>query len=236
MTFFAQLEGIHNDNFDASVSRVMEDATWKRQRIIVIQPAARLIPAVAHLAQWDLIFPPNNGVAKIMAQGMEVGHAYSSAIDQVLAHSQLREWEYILTIEQDNCPPRDGILALLRTLDAHPEFAAVSGLYWCKGETGCAHIWGDVADPMPNFRPQVPRADTVQECCGISMGFALWRLSLFADERLPRPFFKTKAGSEGVGTQDLAFWSSGARALGYRCAVDTRVKVGHVSTEDDRIW
>lgn len=228
-------QGQHNTDFDVSAARVLADASWKHQRIVVIQPAALMIPAIAHLAQWDLIFPPNNGVAKLMTQGAEVGKAYSDAIEGVIRHPELSKWEFILTVEQDNCPPRDGVLELIKTLDAHPEFAAVSGLYWCKGPGGCAHIWGDINDPVPNYRPQVPYPDALIECYGISMGFALWRIAMFKDPKLPRPLFRTKAGKQGVGTQDLAFWGDGARQLGYRCAVDCRVKVGHV---DDQgvIW
>jgi hypothetical protein len=60
------------------------------------------------------------------------------------------------------------------------------------------------------------------------MGFNLWRMSMFKDPKLEKPLFKTKASpSEGVGTQDLAFWSM-AKKYGYRCAVDCGVLVGHV--------
>jgi hypothetical protein len=73
------------------------------------------------------------------------------------------------------------------------------------------------------------------------MGFTLFRLSLFKDERLRRPWFKTLAGKEGVGTQDLQFWGN-ARQFGYRCAVDTRVLVGHYDYDGklggipDTVW
>ena len=121
-------------------------------------------------------------------------------------------------------------------MEAHPEFACIGGLYWTKGEGGQPQIWGDPTDPQTNFRPIVPKPDCLNECCGTGMGFNLWRLKMFADKRLPRPLFRTKASKEeGVGTQDLAFWSS-ARALGYRCAIDTRIKVGHYSVEQDIMW
>ena len=52
------------------------------------------------------------------------------------------------------------------------------------------------------------------------------RLSMFRDERLRKPWFKTVAGADGVGTQDLYFWND-ARKYGYRCAIDCDVLVGH---------
>ena len=128
-----------------------------------------------------------------------------------------------------------GLLKLLEAMDAHPELAAVSGLYFTKGEGGVAQIWGDPKDAIINFRPQVPIPESVQECCGTGMGFVLWRMSLFRDERIEKPWFKTEKGTGGVSTQDLAFWSK-ARKWGHRCAVDTRVKVGHIDPTTGFIW
>jgi hypothetical protein len=221
--------GINNADLNKTGSRLIKGGSWKKQRVVVIVPADEMIPAKVALSHWALIFPPNNGVVRILAQGMEVGEAYSTAIDQVLLHPQLKDFEYILTMEHDNTPPADGLLKLLETLEAHAELAAVSGLYFTKGEMGCAQIWGDPADPVLNFRPQIPRAESVQECCGTGMGFAVWRMAMFKDTRIERPLFKTEKGANGVSTQDLAFWTK-ARKYGYRCAVDTRVKVGHIDS------
>ena len=187
------------------------------------------------LSHWNLIFPPNNGVVRILALGAEVGAAYSEAIESVLAHPELSQWEYILTIESDNMPPADGVLKLLKDMDEYPQYDCIGGLYFCKGDGGCAHIWGDPKDPVLNFRPQVPLVDTVMECNGSSMGFHLWRTKMFKDKKLRKPWFKTIAGQEGVGTQDLYFWGD-AKKHGYRTAVDTSVKVGHYSVQDDIVW
>jgi hypothetical protein len=171
----------------------------------------------------------------MLCLGLEVGDAYSQAIEFVINHDELNKWEYILTLESDNMPPSDGILRLIESVDAHPELAAMSGLYWTKGEGGCPQIWGDPKDPVLNFRPQPPQPDCVQECCGIGMGFGLWRVKMFRDPKLRRPWFKTRASKEGVGTQDLYAWED-LRKHGYRCAVDTRVRVGHYDHEQDIVW
>lgn len=227
--------GLNNGDLSKAGARLMKGASWKRQRVVVVIPADDMIPAKVALSHWGLIFPPNNGVVRILAQGMEVGHAYSSAIEQILAHPDLKNWEYILTIEHDNTAPQDGLLKLLETMEAHPELDCVGGLYWTKGEGGCAQIWGDPNDPVLNFRPQIPRPESVQECCGTGMGFNLWRISMFKDERIEKPWFQTVKGAGGVSTQDLAFWSK-ARKWGHRCAIDTRVKVGHFDQTTGMIW
>lgn len=227
--------GVNNANLGVASARLMKSGSWKRQNIIVVVPADSVIHAKVCLSIWNLIWPPNNSVVRILAQGMEVGNAYTAAIEQILTHPQLKEFQYVLTIEHDNLPPQDGVLKLLEVLEDHKELSWVSGLYFCKGENGCAQIWGDPNDPVLNFRPQPPKLDTVQECCGTGQGFTLYRLAMFKDERLERPWFKTEKGPQGVSTQDLAF-ASKARKWGYRCAVDTRVKVGHIDVKTGFVW
>jgi hypothetical protein len=235
--------GYHAANIDDTVKRLREGGSWKRQNIVVIVPSADTIPAKVVLTWWSLAFPPNNGVVKLMALGDEVGVAYSSAIESVLAHDQLKDWEYILTIEHDNAPPADGVVRLVEQMEKHPELSCIGGLYFTKGYGGCAQIWGDPKDPVPNFRPQLPDPNGgLVECCGTGMGFNLWRINMFKDGRLKRPWFRTLKGKdgEGVGTQDLVFWGD-ARKYGYRCAIDCSVKVGHYDLEGkfgppDMMW
>lgn len=235
--------GEHNSDLSATSARLLKGGSWKKQRIVVIIPAAAQIPAKVALSLWNLAFPPNQPVARILAQGMEVGDAYSSAIEQVVAHPELSQWEYILTVEHDNMPPQDGVVRLIEQMEAHKDFACIGGLYFTKGYGGVAQIWGDPKDPTGlNFRPQVPRPNELQECCGTGMGFNLWRMSMFKDPKLRRPWFKTLNGAEGqgVGTQDLYFWAD-ARKHGYRCAIDTSVRVGHYDLEGrfgppDFVW
>lgn len=227
--------GKHNEGIEAAFQRVLEGATWKNQRVVVIMPAARDIPTKVALSHWSLMFPPNQPVFRLLALGQEVGDAYCNAIEMVLAHEELSKWEYILTIEHDNVPPPDGLLKLIKRMDQHPEYSCIGGLYWCKGESGTPQIWGDPKDPVLNFRPQPPVPGEIVECCGTGMGFNLWRMGMFKDERLRKPWFKTVAGAEGLGTQDLYFWAD-ARKHGHRCAVDCDVLVGHYDAKTEMCW
>ena len=227
--------GLHNEDIEGSFHRIIKGATWKRQRIVVIMPAANSIPAKVAWSHMSLIFPPNQPVYRLLALGQEVGDAYCNTIQSVLDHPELSTWEYILTIEHDNAPPPDGVIKLVKQMDAHPELACIGGLYWTKGLDGAPQIWGDPKDPVLNFRPQPPKPGELVECCGTGMGFNLWRISLFKDKRLRKPWFKTIAGAEGVGTQDLYFWAD-ARKHGFRCAVDCSVLVGHYDHVHDIMY
>lgn len=228
--------GAHNEDLNKTQNRLIKGGSWKKQRVVVIIPAGAQIPAKAALSHWNIMFPPNQAVVRILAQGMEVGEAYSTAIEAVLNDPNLKEWEYILTLEHDNCPPADGLIKLIKQMEEHPEYACIGGLYFTKGWDGVAQIWGDPKDPLLNFRPQPPQAGQLVECCGTGMGFNLWRMSMFKDPKLRKPWFKTIASAqEGIGTQDLYFWGD-ARKYGYRCAIDCDVKVGHYDFEQDMMW
>lgn len=227
--------GWHNHDIEAAFYRVTEGATWKKARTVCIMPAAAMIPTKVAMSHWCLMTPPNQPFFRMAALGQEVGDAYSNGIEEILANPELSQWEYLLTIEHDNTPPPDGLIKLVKRMDAHPEFACIGGLYWTKFESGVPQIWGDVTDPVLNFRPQPPRPGELVECYGTGMGFNLWRLSMFKDERLQKPWFRTIADATGVGTQDLSFWAD-ARKYGYRCAVDCDVLVGHYDHQSGINW
>lgn len=228
--------GRHNADLHKSTQRIIQGASWKKQRVVMLIPAGVSIPTKVYLSHMGLMFPPNQSAHKMAAIGMEVGEAFSSSIAEIIAHPELSQWEYLLTIEHDNVPPPDGLIALLNRMEQYPEFACIGGLYWTKGEGGVPQIWGDIKDPVINFRPQPPDpAGGLVECWGTGMGFNLWRMKMFKDDRLRKPWFKTIAGKEGVGTQDLYFWGD-AHKYGYRCAIDCGVKVGHYDVNTDTMW
>lgn len=238
--------GRHNADLVTTTTRLINEGNWKKQRVVVVIPAGPTIPAKVYLSHMALIFPPNQAVVRIegtpsvwMTQDTEVGAGFSSAFEGILAHPELSTWEYILTIEHDNIPPPDGVVKLIKRMEEHPEFACIGGLYFLKGETGCAQIWGDVSDPVLNFRPQIPDPNGgLVECVGTGMGFNLWRISALVElrKKVPAPWFVTKCGIGGTGTQDLSFWGDIGRKNGLRCAIDCGVKVGHYDHTTGISW
>jgi len=55
--------GGHSADLGKTRARLIKGGSWKKQRIIVILPAADTIPAKVALTHWNLAFPPNNGVS-----------------------------------------------------------------------------------------------------------------------------------------------------------------------------
>ena len=132
-------------------------------------------------------------------------------------------------------PPQDGVLRLLESMEANKKYSVIGGMYFCKGFGSCCQIWGDINDPILNFRPQLPDPNGgLVECCGTGMGFNLFRLKMFKDKKLRRPWFVTQK-KDGISTQDLYF-ASDARKHGYRFAVDCGCKCGHYEQETDTVW
>lgn len=228
--------GAHNANLSASSERLLTGKAYRDLSTVIIVPTRGMIPARAVENWMGLMTPMNQKVVRIFISGMEVGAAYEAAFSMIMAHDEIRNWKYALTLEEDNLPPPDGLLKLYESIDGH---AAVGGLYWTKGEGGQPMIYGDPTGIL-NFIPQVPIKDTVQECNGLGMGFTLFDLEIFRNESIPRPWFQTlQAFNPGLGiksyTQDLYFFEQVRRA-GYKVACDTRVKVGHLDTETGLVW
>jgi hypothetical protein len=170
-------------------------------------------------------------------EGMEVGEAYNQAIKMILENPDLSKFKFILTIEEDNASPADGLLKLYESID---EYDAVGGIYWTKGPEGQPMCYGNPSEVPLNFIPQNPAPDTITPCNGLGQGFTLFRLEMFKDKRFEYgKWFETKQEVTPQGavayTQDLWFFQK-ARELGFKFACDTRVKVGHWDKENRKMW
>ncbi len=229
--------GMHNADLDKTVSRINKDASWKDLSTIMVTPGGPPIWPRVCAAREAMMSPPNNRFVKLWGLNMEVGESYTRVVESILAHPELSTWKYLLTIEHDNAPPPDGMIKLARQMEEHPEFAAIGGLYFTKGEGGIAQIWGDPKDHPFNFRPQKPDpGGGLVPCNGTGMGFTMFRLAMFKDPRLRRPWFKTTASAaEGAYTQDLYAWTDFYKH-GYKAAIDCQVRVGHFDSSTDTMW
>lgn len=183
-----------------------------------------------------LMRPMNQAVVgPIFMSGMEVGDAFNAAIEMIMDNPQLKKFKYVLTLEDDNLMPPDGLLKLYENID---DYDVVGSLYFCKGEAGASMIYGSPDIKPINFIPQVPIEDSIQRCNGTGMGATLFKMETF--KKVEKPWFVTKQSwspNEGGScyTQDLYFYERLIRAGG-KVAVDTRVKTAHLDIENDIVW
>lgn len=229
--------GIHNAS-DYS-SRLEKEKSYRDLSTIIVCPTRGMISARIVQAWQGIIRPMNQKiVGPLFMEGMEVGEAYNEVIKMILDNPELQTFKFILTLEEDNAPPPDGLLKLYESID---DYDVVGGLYWTKGEGGQPMCYGDPNIMPLTFIPQVPKPDDVTPCNGLGMGFTLFRLEMFKDKRFEHGhWFKTKQEViPGVGaqviTQDLFFFQK-AHELGYKVACDSRVKVGHYDANTQLMW
>lgn len=229
--------GIHNSS--DYTARLEKEKTYRDLSTIIVCPTRGMIPARIVQSWQGLIRPMNQKVlGPIFMEGMEVGEAYNHVIKMILENAELSQFNFILTLEEDNAPPADGLIKLYESID---DYDAVGGLYWTKGEGGQPMCYGDPSSMPLNFIPQIPKPDTVTACNGLGMGFTLFRTKMFKDKRFEYGnWFKTKqgfvpGGGVQVMTQDLWFFQK-AHEFGYKCACDSRVRVGHYDAANQIMW
>jgi hypothetical protein len=225
--------GRHNADIKAATERLSKSRTYQNLSTIIVCPTRGVIPAKVVQSWMSLGKPMNQAVVgPLFAIGMEVGDAYNQTIKSIIDNPGFNDFKYILTIEEDNIPPADGLMKLYENIE---EYDVVGGLYWTKGEEGQPMIYGNPNVIPKNFIPQVPIPESIQPCNGMGMGFHLFKLDIF--RKMPYPWFKTvqdyQAGK--VYTQDLFFYEEAAK-YGYKFACDTRCKIGHLDYINDIIW
>jgi len=229
--------GIHNAS--DYTSRLDKAKSYRDLSTIIVCPTRGMIPARMVQSWQGLIRPMNQKViGPIFMEGMEVGEAYNSVIKMILENEELSKFKFMLTLEEDNAPPADGLIKLYESID---DYDAIGGLYWTKGDDGQPMCYGDPKVMPLNFIPQTPQPDSIVPCNGLGMGFTLFRVEMFKDKRFEYGhWFKTKQevvpgqGAQ-VYTQDLWFFQN-AHKLGYKVACDSRVKVGHYDAVNQIMW
>lgn len=229
--------GINNQDIGGSIERLIKNGAYKDLSTVWITPTRGVIKARV-VKSWMNVMRPMNQivVGPEFIEGKEVGEAYQGAFEFILAHPELKKFKYILTVEEDNLPPSDGLLQLYESIG---DYDCIAGLYWTKS-SDISHIY---SQPMiygnpknkkipKDFTPQVPIPESVQECNGLGMGFNLWKIDSFKTKlkSMPKPWFKTVQEKGRAFTQDLYFFNEAAR-YGFRCACDTRVRVGHLAND-----
>jgi hypothetical protein len=224
--------GWHNQNLELARDRLIKGNSYKDLSTVWVIPTRGVLnPKV--VSSWIGLMRPMNQkvVGPFFIENMEVGEAYNAAVEMILANPELSKWKYMLTVEEDNIPPQDGLLKLYESMN---KYDVVGGLYWTKGECGQPMIYGDPKVMPKSFTPQLPVPEIVQECNGLGMGFNLFKIDIF--KKMPKPWFKTEQSvAKGTFTQDLYFYNEAAK-FGYKFACDNRIKVGHMDVATGMVW
>ncbi len=230
-------------------SLLIRGQTFKEASTVVVVPTRGMVHHKVIQAWENMIAPMNQKRPKFYAVGDEVGIAYNKLIEAILLHPELSTYKYVMTLEDDNLPPRDAHLRLIQAIDIGP-YAAVSGIYYTKGDITMPMAYGDPKEfertGVLDFRPRdiaaIERTGSgnILEVNGIGMGCALWRMDVFREFAAPwfvslQKIVPEKGNAVASATQDLYFCERLRRA-GKRIAVDLRVKVGHLDIQTDLVY
>jgi hypothetical protein len=185
----------------------------------------------------NIMQPMNQQFVKIFTTDMEVGRAYTETINNILENPILSKFKYIATLEHDNIVQPDWLLKMYPDMDRYDVLGAI---YYTKGVAGAAMCYGNPEHHTYNFIPFEPRPNDVTPCNGLGMGATLFKLDMFKNPKMPKPFFETvQKYEEGKGaqayTQDLKFFQEVGK-LGYKFGCTTKTQVGHMDLETGFVW
>ena len=234
MLGFERIEGLHG-------------STYKDNSTVIIIPTRGTGIHYKFMQAFQSLVSPMNGKRTIIyAEGFEVGDAFNTMIQNVLNHPELSKWKYILSVEDDNLPMPDGHIRLLESIEQG--YDAVGGLYHTKGDVNYPLALGDPdiyrmtgeleMRPRNILEWQARGKGHLMETNCLPCGFTLYKMDLF--RQTEGPWFTTlsdwdpiKGGAQA--TQDCAYWMK-ARRAGKRCAVDLRVRVGHIDPATGTVY
>ena len=190
-----------------------------------------------------LLKPMNVPILEMIISGQEVAEAYNQAINQLLNNNTLKDFKYVLFMEDDVIIPYiPNTYGPLIELYKHLEtYDVASGLYWTKGEPSLPLIYGngDIEEPIPFGINLNWENGEIVNVNGTGMGFTLMKRSIFEDTRLEKPYFKSlnemSEGSTISMTQDLYFYRK-IKKLGYKICVDTSIKCGHLDVATEKVY
>lgn len=207
---------------------------------------------------WELMrFPMNTAKSRLWIEGAEVGKAYEMFVDEIEANPYLRDRMFLLTLEDDNIVPRDGITKLLEGIykcidcgkrvmntgwtcpDGHKGLDGIAGVYFAKTEDDeIPLVFGDPKDPNDCNPLDIREAyenEEIIECNVIPNGCSLFRLKSVYD--VPKPRFMTLNGAKGyAATQDVFFCKKAKLETGARFAAHCGVKIGHYDKVTGEIY
>lgn len=222
--------------------------SYQDKSIVCVIPTRGMVDVRVVDSWFKLITPINHKFTKLFMANGDLDNAYNTAIITILNHPELKDRRWVLTMEDDNIPPPDGILKLVDSmLENNNEFRAISGTYWTKPSRdviehapiafGCPDIgeWNMMAPPLTEDGSVVP-------CCLIPLGFTLIDTNVFRE--LEYPWFKTLEQhdtSRGIFEQNVGatpdsyfFQKMWQKNMKIGCRGD--IKVGHLDSKTNQIW
>ena len=109
--------GVHNAHLGKTIDRLIKGDTYRDLSTVCIIPTRGKVHVTVLQSWLGMIPAPNQKFVRIFGSNMEVGDSYNVMIDAILSNPELSKWKYILTLEEDNTPPPDGLMKLYESIE-----------------------------------------------------------------------------------------------------------------------
>ena len=107
-------EGVHNRTPTKTRKRIKDQKGYRDLSTIMVVPTRGVIPARVVQSWFDMVPMMNQPFLRMFIEKMEVAAAYNTAVETILTHPVLQNFKYMLTVEEDNVPPPNGLPAAVR--------------------------------------------------------------------------------------------------------------------------
>lgn len=238
------------NNVEKDLQTYVKLNSYQDKSVVCVIPTRGSVDIEVVDSWFKLITPINHKFTKLFIAGGATDDAYNTALQLILNDPLLSKYRFLLTMEDDNIPPPDGIVKLVESMlekeQAGDKYWAISGVYWTKPSRDCIEhapiAWGCVEDGEWNMKaPPLKEDGSVTQCCLIPQGFTLYDLNLF--RKMQYPWFKVVEANHNINsidweppaTQDSYFFKNVWEA-GYKVGVRADVKVGHLDPRTKQIW
>lgn len=225
--------------------------SYQDKSIVCIIPTRGMIDVRVIDSWFKLITPVNHKFTKLFMVDGEIADSYNTGILGIINHPELSKCRWLLTMEDDNLPPPDGLLKLVESMITHEQnddkYWALSGLYWTKPSRDVIEhapiAWGcpDLGE-WNLMTPPLKEDGSVTQCCLIPQGFTLYDLNIF--RKLPYPWFKTvekfdptlPSLDQSIATTQDNYLFEAMWKEGMKVGVRADVSVGHLDSKTNQIW
>jgi hypothetical protein len=118
-----------------SALKTSADDSFRDRSVVTLYATRGMVPIEAAIAWMRISYPMNEKRSFIHRKKQEVASAYNWMVEACInPKSTVTSYKYLLTLEEDNIPPHDGLLKLFQTISTCPDCQKPVGLRYNEAD------------------------------------------------------------------------------------------------------
>src|SRR5262245_30226216 len=113
------IQAVHHAKPSRTRKRIKDGQGYRDLSTVMVVPTRGEIPARVVQSWFDMVPMMNQPFVRLFVERMEVAAAYNAAVELCLTHPGLKNFKYLLTVEEDNMPPPNGLHLLYENIDKY---------------------------------------------------------------------------------------------------------------------